>query len=83
MSSTSSTNSISFPTALQRTAKQKLVHINSASSLNDLSIPPGNKLEKLKGSMQNTYSIRINDQWRICFKWIDGNAYDVKIVDYH
>ena len=72
-----------FPNDIQRTAKRKLVHINSAGSLNDLSIPPENKLERLKGSMQNTYSIRINDQWRICFKWIDGNAYDVKIVDYH
>ncbi|MFM7190719.1 MAG: type II toxin-antitoxin system RelE/ParE family toxin [Microcystaceae cyanobacterium] len=51
--------------------------------LEDLRIPPGNRLEKLKGDRQDQYSIRINDQWRICFKWIDGNAYDVEIVDYH
>ena len=72
-----------FPNDIQRTAKRKLVHINSAGSLNDLSIPPGNRLEKLKGSRQDTYSIRLNDQWRICFKWIDGNAFDVEIADYH
>ena len=72
-----------FPTDIQRTMKRKLVHIHSAVSLNDLTIPPGNRLEKLKGNRKDLYSIRINDQWRICFKWFDGNAYDVEIVDYH
>ena len=72
-----------LPSDIQRIIKRKLVHIHSAVSLNDLSIPPENRLEKLKGSRKNTYSIRVNDQWRICFKWINGNAYDVEIVDYH
>ncbi len=57
--------------------------INNAQNINDLRIPPGNRLEKLAGDRRDMYSIRINDQWRICFDWYDGNAYDVEIVDYH
>ena len=57
--------------------------LNRAADLNDLRIPPANRLEKLKGDRDGLYSIRINDQWRICFAWHDGDAYDVEIVDYH
>ena len=57
--------------------------INHALNLIDLKVPPSNKLEKLKGDRESQYSIRINDQWRICFKWIDNNVFDVEIVDYH
>ena len=62
---------------------RKLVAVDSADALDDLRIPPGNRLEKLKGSRAGQYSIRVNDQWRVCFHWKDGNAYDVEIVDYH
>ena len=57
--------------------------LNNAQSLADLSVPPGNRLEKLSGHRRGQYSIRVNDQWRICFQWLDGDAYDVEIVDYH
>jgi len=57
--------------------------LNNAQSLNDLRIPPGNRLERLHGDRANQYSIRINDQWRICFEWRDSDAYEVEIVDYH
>ena len=57
--------------------------LHSASQLADLRVPPGNRLEALKGRGKGTYSIRINDRWRVCFAWRDGNAYDVEIVDYH
>ena len=57
--------------------------LNNADQLKDLRIPPGNRLEKLSGSRFGQHSIRINDQWRICFRWEDGDAYDVEIVDYH
>ena len=66
-----------------RPAKRKLEAINAASRLEDLKVPPANRLEKLKGDLKAYYSIRINDQWRVCFRWIDGEAYDVRIVDYH
>jgi proteic killer suppression protein len=62
---------------------RKLVAVDAADALNDLRIPPGNRLEKLRGSRAGQYSIRVNDQWRVCFHWKDGNAYDVEIVDYH
>jgi len=57
--------------------------INNAKNINDLRIPPANRLEKLSGNREGQHSIRINDQWRICFVWRDGDAYDVKITDYH
>jgi len=62
---------------------RKLVAVDAAEQLEDLRVPPGNRLEKLKGDRAGQHSIRINDQWRVCFRWRDGNAYDVEIVDYH
>lgn len=62
---------------------RKLVAVDAAELLEDLRVPPGNRLEKLKGDRAGQHSIRINDQWRICFRWKDGNAHDVEIVDYH
>ena len=64
-------------------ARRKLEILNAAPSLHSLRAPPGNRLEQLKGNRKGQYSIRINDQWRICFKWEDGNATEVEIVDYH
>ena len=68
---------------IQRIALKKLWMIDAATDINTLKVPPGNRLEALKGDRMGTFSIRINDQWRICFKWSDNNAYDVEIVDYH
>jgi len=62
---------------------RKLVMLDSAESLQDLRVPPGNRLEKLSGDRKGQHSIRINDQWRICFEWRDGDAYQVEIADYH
>ncbi len=67
----------------QRVALRKLLILDAADRLGDLRIPPGNRLEKLKGGRANTYSIRINDQWRICFRWTTAGPQDVEIVDYH
>jgi proteic killer suppression protein len=64
-------------------ARRKLVMLHAAISINSLKVPPGNKLEKLKGDRKDQYSIRINNQYRICFKWVENNAVDVEIVDYH
>ena len=72
-----------FPSNLARVMLRKLVTVDAADALDDLRIPPGNRLEKLKGGRAGQYSIRVNDQWRVCFHWKDGNAYDVEIVDYH
>lgn len=72
-----------FPPTIQQTARRKLVHINSAVTINDLRVPPGNRLEKLEGKLKGKHSIRINDQWRIVFIWENGNAFEVEIVDYH
>ncbi len=66
-----------------RVAKRKLEAVNAAHRLEDLAIPPSNRLEKLKGDLRNFYSIRINDQWRVVFRWHDGEPHDVRIVDYH
>ena len=66
-----------------RPAKRRLEAINAASRLEDLKVPPANRLEKLKGNLKEFHSIRINDQWRVIFKWVDGEAHDVRIVDYH
>jgi len=62
---------------------RKLLVLDAAESLNDLRVPPGNRLEKLSGSRSGQHSIRVNDQWRVCFRWSDGDAHDVEIVDYH
>jgi toxin HigB-1 len=72
-----------FATPLQRAALRKLAMLDAAEALDDLRVPPGNRLEKLAGDRQGQYSIRVNDQWRICFRWTDGDAYEVEIVDYH
>jgi len=64
-------------------ALRKLVMLDAAESLDDLRVPPGNRLEKLSGKRTGQHSIRINDQWRICFEWRDGDAHQVEIVDYH
>jgi proteic killer suppression protein len=70
-------------TELQEMARRKLRMLNNSQDLNDLLIPPANRLEKLKGDLKNFYSIRINNQWRIIFKWNNGNAEEVSIIDYH
>ena len=68
---------------IARSAKRKLEAINAAKGLGDLMVPPSNRLEKLKGDLRNFYSIRINDQWRVIFKWVNGDPCEVRIVDYH
>ena len=72
-----------FATELQEMARRKLRMLNNSQNLMDLQIPPSNKLEKLKGHLKDYYSIRINDQWRVIFKWDKGNASEVEITDYH
>jgi toxin HigB-1 len=72
-----------FPIELHRKARHKLDLLNSAGNLNDLRVPPANRLEALKGDLKGHFSIRINDQWRVIFKWIDNNAEEVRIADYH
>ena len=69
--------------AIERPARRKLLYLNQARVLEDLRVPPGNRLEALKGNRKGQHSIRINDQWRLCFRWSDGHAFDVEIVDYH
>jgi toxin HigB-1 len=69
--------------AIERPVRRKLLYLHRARNLQDLMQPPGNRLESLKGDRQGQHSIRINNQGRICFKWIDGDAYEVEIVDYH
>ena len=68
---------------VQRQALRKLLILDAAERIEDLRVPPGNRLERLKGKRNGQYSIRINDQWRICFRWSNGQASDVEIVDYH
>jgi len=72
-----------FPTDIQRVALRKLKMIDAATVLDTLKVPPGNRLEALKGNRQGQHSIRINDQWRVCFYWDQSNAFEVEIVDYH
>ena len=72
-----------LPKPLQRAALRKLLLLDAAESLDDLRVPPGNRLEKLAGDRAGQHSIRINDQYRVCFRWQGGNADDVEIVDYH
>jgi len=75
--------SAKLPIEIQRIGRRKLRMINNSLDLNDLRIPPANRLEKLSGKLKDYHSIRINDQWRIIFKWIDGHSYEVEIFDYH
>ena len=72
-----------FPSGLERIALRKLLLLDAAETLDDLRVPPGNRLEKLLGTRQGQHSIRINEQWRVCFRWHKGDAYEVEIVDYH
>ena len=69
--------------SIERAARRKLLWLDAATRLADLRVPPGNRLEALKGDRKGQYGIRINDQWRICFRWEDGDAFEVEIVDYH
>ncbi len=72
-----------LPHEIQRVALRKLLMLDAATGVDDLRVPPGNRLEELHGDRKGQWSIRINDQWRICFRWHEGNAYDVEIADYH
>ena len=72
-----------LPGGLHRAMLKKLVMLDAAEQLEDLRVPPGNRLEKLGRERSGQHSIRVNDQWRVCFRWKDGQAYDVEIVDYH
>jgi proteic killer suppression protein len=72
-----------LPSDIQRQAQRKLYLLDAAVSLEDLRIPPGNRLEALAGNRKGQHSIRINAQWRICFRWKDNDAHDVEVVDYH
>lgn len=72
-----------FPPELLRAARRKVLYLHDAAELIDLRVPPGNRLEALKGKWKGYFSIRVNDQWRVVFKWHGGNATDVRVVDYH
>jgi proteic killer suppression protein len=72
-----------FPSEIQETGRRKLRMLNNSQNIADLKSPPSNRLEKLQGDLKGFYSIRINDQWRIIFKWDNGNAFEVKIIEYH
>lgn len=72
-----------IPPDIRDIARRKLLQLNRSSVIEDLKVPPGNRLERLKGERAGQYSVRINDQWRLCFKFAKGDAFDVEIVDYH
>jgi proteic killer suppression protein len=72
-----------LPHDIQRVARRKLLQIDAATRIETLRVPPANRLEALSGNRKGQWSIRINDQWRVCFVWREGNAHDVEIVDYH
>lgn len=72
-----------LPPEIQEVARRRLRMLNNAQDLRDLRSPPGNRLEALKGDRRGQHSIRVNQQWRVCFRWRDGDAYEVEIVDYH
>jgi proteic killer suppression protein len=73
----------SFPSELHRVGRRKLLYLHDAGELKDLKVPPGNRLERLKGNWKDFHSIRINDQWRVIFRWVGSNAFDVQVLDYH
>jgi proteic killer suppression protein len=73
----------SFPSELKRAARRKLLYLHDAVELRDLRVPPGNRLEALKGKWRGSHSIRINEQWRIVFRWEKGDAFEVCVIDYH
>jgi len=72
-----------FSTDIQETTRRKLRMLNNSCDIKDLMIPPSNRLEKLKGNRKDFYSIRVNDQWRLIFRWENSNAYNVELIDYH
>jgi proteic killer suppression protein len=72
-----------FPAELRRVARRKLLYLHDAADVRDLRVPPGNRLKGLRGDWKGFYSMRINDQWRVVFRWIGGQAHDAQIVDYH
>ena len=72
-----------IPPDIQRGARRKLLLLNAASELSQMAVPPGNRLEALRGGRKGQHSIRVNNQWRICFRWHEGHAHEVEIVDYH
>jgi proteic killer suppression protein len=72
-----------FPPNVRRAARRKMLYLHDAADLGDLRVPPGNRLEQLKGRWNGYHSIRINDQWRVVFRWESGQAFDVSVVDYH
>lgn len=72
-----------LPENVQKHGRRKLLLLHAAETLGDLRVPPGNRLEKLRGNREGQHSIRINSQWRVCFTWYEGDAYDVEITDYH
>jgi proteic killer suppression protein len=72
-----------FPPSIQRSARRKLLALHAATELSQMNVPPGNRLEALKGNRKGQYSVRVNDQWRICFRRQGADAHDVEIVDYH
>ncbi|WP_420888072.1 type II toxin-antitoxin system RelE/ParE family toxin [Candidatus Nitronereus thalassa] len=72
-----------FSSELRRITRRKLLYLHDAAELKDLRVPPGNRLEALKGKLKGHHSIRINDQWRVVFRWEGGNAFNVQILDYH
>jgi len=72
-----------LPPALYAAARRKILYLHDADELRDLRVPPGNRLEALKGDLAGSYSIRVNNQWRVVFRWVDGHAHDVRVVDYH
>ena len=71
------------PVELQRSARRKLLALHAATELRQLAVPPGNRLEALKGKRKGQHSIRVNERWRICFRWQEGNAHEVELIDYH
>ncbi len=75
--------SLKLPSSIQKTALRKLLMLDASQIINDLRIPPANHLEQLKGKRQGQHSIRINEQWRICFRWRQNDAYEVEIIDHH
>jgi len=72
-----------FPPEIKKRATMRLIQLNAATTIDDLRVPPSNRLEALAGNRKSQWSIRINEQWRICFAWRDGDAYEVEIIDYH
>ena len=72
-----------FPPEIRKRARLKLAQLHAAANLDFMKLPPSNRLEALKGERKGQHSVRINQQWRLCFKWQDGNAFDVEIADYH